>query len=238
MLGYELLPLDNENNKKIYYNKLLISKNKKELEDFISNNKYSLKELFPFKKYYSKQARINILNAYKYILKNKSVNKETLKKLHSIISKDLMEDNDNYYRNDNVYILNGRYNFDKAMNAENIEDKMNKLFDYINEEKDNSEIEEFIKSQIIHFYLVYVHPYEDMNGRTARTLAMWYLLNKNSYQYTIFNRAIMRNEENYLETIRTGRYTRDITNFINFMLRSTKKEIEIIEKPKIKLKKQ
>ena len=29
MLGYEQLSLDNENNKKIYYNKLLISKNKK-----------------------------------------------------------------------------------------------------------------------------------------------------------------------------------------------------------------
>ena len=148
MLGYEQLSLDNENNKKIYYNKLLISKNKKELENYISSHKYSFKELFPFKKSYNKQAKINALNAYKYILENNKISKETLKKLHRIISKDLIDDNGDYYRNENVYILNGRYNFDKAMSVENVEDKMNKLFDFINEEKENSKIDEFIKSKI------------------------------------------------------------------------------------------
>ena len=236
MLGYELLPLDDENNKKIYYNKLLINKNKKELEELIINNKYNFKELFPLKKYYCNQEKINTLNAYKFIIKNKTINKNNLKELYKIISKDIIEDNNNYYRNDNVYILNGRYDYDKAMNAIYVEDKMNRLFEFINEEQEKSKIDEFIKSQIIHFYLVYVHPYDDMNGRTARMLATWYLINNNNYQYTVFNRVITKYQEEYLEAVRKGRYTRNITNFINFILKNTKEEIEKIEKPKIKLK--
>ena len=49
----------------------------------------------------------------------------------------------------------------------------------------------------MHFYFVYIHPYFDVNGRTSRTLAMWYLLNEEAYPYIIFNRAINNNASNY-----------------------------------------
>ena len=41
----------------------------------------------------------------------------------------------------------------------------------------------FIKSQIMHFYFVYIHPYFDINGRTARTTSLWHLLNEKAYPF-------------------------------------------------------
>ena len=73
---------------------------------------------------------------------------------------------------------------------------MNQLFEFINNnELEETEINKFIKSQIMHFYFVYIHPYFDVNGRTSRTVAMWYLLNNKNYPYIIFNRAIEFNKK-------------------------------------------
>ena len=241
MFGIELLPLDDENNKSIRYSKLLIDYNIKRLEENTISKEYNFKELFPSKFKNSKQEKINILKAYKYILKNKSINKDTIKELYNIVSNDLLEDNlelkDNYYRDQNVCILNGKYDYDRAMPPEYVEDKMNKLINYINTNNCNNEIEEFIKSQIIHFYLVYIHPYYDCNGRTARLLSMWYLLNKDLDKYLITNRVILNNREEYLKAIRRGRYSKNITKYLNFVLEGTLNELNINEKPKIKLKK-
>ena len=80
---------------------------------------------------------------------------------------------------------------------------MNELFDFINKYSFNSsKTLEFIKSQIIHFQFVNIHLYYDINGRTARTTAMWYLLNKQIYPYIIFNRAISLNKNEYYKLIK------------------------------------
>ena len=241
MFGIELLPLDDENNKRIRYSKLLINNNIKRLEDNTINKEYNYKKIFPSKYKRGEQEKINTLKAYKYILENKSINKETIKELYDLISNDLLDDNlelkDNYYRDQNVCIINGKYDYEYAMPPEYVEDKMNKLIEYININNCNNEIEEFIKSQIIHFYLVYIHPYYDCNGRTARTLSMWYLLNKNLDKYLISNRVIVKNKEEYLNAIRKGRHSKNITKYLNFILEGTLNELNISEKPKIKLKK-
>lgn len=104
---------------------------------------------------------------------------------------------------------------------------MNQLFEFINNnELEETEINKFIKSQIMHFYFVYIHPYFDVNGRTSRTVAMWYLLNNKNYPYIIFNRAIEFNKKNYEPNIIKGRNYGDITLFIKYMLTSVEKELE------------
>ena len=230
MLGFKLLPLDDEKENSIYYNNLLIRKNKIELEKLLNNYEYTFNELFPFRNCNNKKEKINTYKAYKYILENKKIDKKTLNELYTIISEELLDEEEElhgkYYRDNDVYIFNSRYDFDKAMPKDYIEEKMNKLFEYSNDENSNSKIEEFIKSQIIHFYFVYIHPYNDMNGRTARTTSMWYLLNNNINDYILFNRGIIRHKEDYLKAIRTGRHTKDITNYLNFILKSTILELQ------------
>lgn len=183
----------------------------------------------------SRQRILNLYKGYLYVLKGKEINKETLKELYQILKYNLLDDYDEqnmgeYYRTKPVYILKkGRLDLEPYMGipACDIDFYMNQFFDFVNSNTLNdSEINEFIKSQIMHFYFVYIHPYFDVNGRTSRTVAMWYLLNQKNYPYIIFNRAIALNQKGYDENIIKGRNRGDITLFVKYMLTKVLYELE------------
>lgn len=177
---------------------------------------------------------INLYNGYQYILKGQDITEENVLKLYKILSKDLLEEYDlshmgEKYRKAPVYILkSGRLDdsMDEGIPYEKIEEYMDSYFEFIDTFKvDDSQTEEFIKSQIMHFYFVYIHPFFDINGRSSRTIAMWYLLNKEVYPYIIFNRGI-NFDSNYDRVIGTSKARLDITEFLKYMLISVKKELE------------
>ena len=162
---------------------------------------------------------INLYNGYQYILKGQDITEENVLKLYKILSKDLLEEYDlshmgEKYRKAPVYILkSGRLDdsMDEGIPYEKIEEYMDSYFEFIDTFKvDDSQTEEFIKSQIMHFYFVYIHPFFDINGRSSRTIAMWYLLNKEVYPYIIFNRGI-NFDSNYDRVIGTSITRLDIT---------------------------
>lgn len=176
----------------------------------------------------------NLYNGYRYILTHKQIDKESVRKLYAIISKELLNEHDrtnmgHYYRQKPVYILKGG-RLDIApylgVDADKIDYYMNELFEYINTSGNYDEIEHFIKSQVIHFYFVYIHPYFDMNGRTSRTLSMWYLLNNKNYPYIILNRAIAFDKPTYEDKIIAARSRGDITLFLQYMLIQVLKGLE------------
>lgn len=177
---------------------------------------------------------VNLYNGYKYILTNRDIDKEHLKELYGILSDGLLckEDLDRmgeYYRTAPVYILKkGRLDMELAQGIDYslIDRYMDIYFEYVKEGNDGSITDTFIKSQIMHFYFVYIHPYFDVNGRTSRTLAMWYLLNKEAYPYIIFNRAINNNASNYDEAIADTKNNANISFFIKYMMINVKKELE------------
>lgn len=104
---------------------------------------------------------------------------------------------------------------------------MNCLFDFINNYSlGNFKTDEFIKSQILHFYFVYIHPYYDINGITARCGSIWHLLNDKAYPYVIFNRGIHLNKNEYYKVIREVKKFGNITYFINYMLNTVLIELE------------
>lgn len=182
-----------------------------------------------------KRARIlNLYRAYNYILSHRKIDKESLRELYSIISRDALDNYaknnmGNYYRKEKVYILrhgNLSETPDEGLPAEVIDSFLESYFKFLNEKLNGSETEEYIKSQILHFYFVYVHPYFDVNGRTSRTLAMWYLLNKKAYAYIIFNRGIAYKGNSYDDTIARAKTTHDLTPFINMMLETVRVELE------------
>lgn len=182
-----------------------------------------------------RQRIINLYHGYQYILTHKTINKDTLKELYDQLSENILDPRDKirmgkYYRTAPVYIIKGkRLDVEPFMgiNENKIEYHMNQLFEFINNnELEETEINKFIKSQIVHFYFVYIHPYFDVNGRTSRTVAMWYLLNNKNYPYIIFNRAIAFNQKNYEPNIIKGRNYGDTTLFIKYMLTSVEKELE------------
>lgn len=177
---------------------------------------------------------INLYNGYKYILQGKEINEDTVRKLYQILSDGLLCENDlqrmgDRYRTAPVYILkNGRLDdtMDHGVDAEDIEKYMDSFFEFVN----NGDVfggptDYFIKSQIMHFYFVYIHPYFDINGRTSRTIAMWYLLNNQIYPYIIFNRGI-NFDSSYDRTIGECKNYYELTKFVKYMLINVKKELE------------
>ena len=135
-----------------------------------------------------------------------------------------------YYREGDVFIFysaDASKLPDKGVDPSKVEYYMNKLFSFINTDfNSNSLTDEFIKSQIMHFYFVYIHPYFDTNGRTARTTSMWYLLNKKAYPYLIFNRGIDLSKNDYYKVIKKTKENSNITDFASYMLNSLYSELE------------
>ncbi len=181
-----------------------------------------------------KKRIINLYKGYRYILQKKDINKDNLRVLYDLLSDNLLSNYDKvnmgyYYREAPVYILQGnRLDTEPLMGmpALDLEFYMNNYFDFVNKNNNNSDIENFIKSQIMHYYFVYIHPYFDVNGRTSRTVAMWYLLNNNNYPYIIFNRAISFAKSDYDKTINKCRERNEVTLFLKYMLIQVLKELE------------
>ena len=179
---------------------------------------------------------INLYNGYKYILTHKTIDEKHFKELYGILSDGLLEKSDiakmgDLYREDKVYILkNGRLDIepDQGLPFDLVPEYMKIYFDYVNGNmnSDSTMTDYFIKSQIMHFYFVYIHPYFDVNGRTSRTMDMWYLLKKQAYPYIIFNRGISFKGSKYDRVIKDAKESCDITYFLEMMLDTLKLELE------------
>ena len=177
---------------------------------------------------------INLYKGYRYILKGNDITEENVRHLYEILSKDLLSFEDasrmgSMYRTAPVYILQGGRlddSMDHGLDEKKVPEFMKGFFDYVNNgETFSSPTDYFIKSQIMHFYFVYIHPYFDINGRTSRTVAMWYLLNNDIFPYIIFNRGI-NFDSTYDKTIKECKDRYEITKFLKYMLINVKKELE------------
>ena len=182
-----------------------------------------------------KQRILNLYQGYNYILHYKKMDEQHLHQLYQILSKDILNEYDlshmgKLYRENPVYILqNGRLDMDleEGVDFNNISKLIKYYFEYVNKDlEDDSKINEYIKSQIMHFYFVYIHPYFDVNGRTSRTMAMWYLLKKQAYPYIIFNRGISFKGSKYDKTIKEAKEKMDMSYFLKMMLETLKIELE------------
>lgn len=182
-----------------------------------------------------KRRILNLVSGYSYVLKGKEINKNTLKELYDILSKGLLTKEElknmgEFYRTDDVFIYysdNICKEPDLGVKAHLITEKMDALFTFINNYSLGETLtDEFIKSQIIHFYFVYIHPYFDINGRTARTTSLWHLLNEKAYPFVIFNRGIQIDKSKYYKIIRDVKKYSNINYFLDFMLDSVLMELK------------
>lgn len=183
-----------------------------------------------------KKRILNLYKGYRYILTSgKAINKENLRELYGILSDGLLEPGDianmgEYYRKNDVFVFySDRMDIepDKAVPASEIEKYMSILFEYLSKRKhDGTLTDTYLASQVAHFYFCYIHPYYDINGRTSRTMAMWYLLNHGAYPYIIFNRGIQQSKLKYYKVIRDVQKYKNVTFFLNYMMASLKAELE------------
>ena len=114
------------------------------------------------------------------------ITEENLYKLYMMTVGDFLSDEDklrggNLYRHDTVYVVSDRVEH-SGLDYKKVPEFMKSLIDFANAEDD---INDLVKAAIIHFYIAYVHPYFDGNGRIARLLHLWFLVQK-GYQSALF----------------------------------------------------
>ena len=121
---------------------------------------------------------------------------------------------------------------------------MNILYEYTNESDDKKKFTHpVIKAVLLHFYLSYIHPFNDGNGRTARALFYWYMLNKGYWMFEslTISRIFIKAPAQYARTfLYTEMDELDLTYFISFNIKIIKiaiqKLIEYIKSKQRELK--
>lgn len=107
------------------------------------------------------------------------ITEENIYKLYHLAIESYLEEEDQLppgscYRNDAVYIV-GQEVEHTGLPHQRLPEYMKKLTAFISQD---SEMDDLLKAAVIHFYVAYLHPYFDGNGRMARMMHLWYLVQK------------------------------------------------------------
>ena len=86
-----------------------------------------------------------------------------------------------FYRHDSVYVVGAKVEH-TGLPWQALPERMGELVAFINED---SEINDLLKAALIHFYIAYLYPYFDGNGRMARLMHLWYLVQQ-GYSSALF----------------------------------------------------
>ena len=160
---------------------------------------------------YNAYSKINLVNPYSL---------KDLKSMHGILTYLTNEDSGNFRKGgEGVFDENGNCIF-ICPPAEQVEGLMNQLFDWMKSNKD--EIHPLILSSIFHYEFVFIHPFKDGNGRTARLwqnviLSNWEAL----FEYVPIESEIKKYQEEYYKVIQNCNNNGNSTEFIEFMLKMT-----------------
>lgn len=158
----------------------------------------------------------NMVKAVDFVLTKPTFNKENLFKLYCILSEECLEDDyklrsGEYYRYDEVEV--DSYN---GCPHDKIESCMDSLFEYVNNQISKGDnMTNVVLPNIAHFYIVYIHPYFDYNGRTARMVSFWISLLANSLMVPVLSEAIDDTKNKYYQALRN---TRDSNNDLTYFL--------------------
>lgn len=169
-----------------------------------------------------------VKNAYKAYEMIKEVNPYSIKdllKIHGVMTFLTVEESGTFRTGDeDVFDENGNCIF-IAPKPEFVESLMNNLFDWMKKSKE--EIHPLILSSIFHYEFVFIHPFSDGNGRTARLWQNIILSNwKEIFEYVPIESQIKKYQNDYYKTINNCNNTGNSNEFIEFMLNMIDKELD------------
>ena len=158
----------------------------------------------------------NAIRAYDIIEEINPYEVNDLLKIHGILTKSLV-DRSLMFRLNNEGVFDGDRCIFIAPPPDLVPGLVDDLFGFLNENQD--EINPVILSSIFHYELVFIHPFQDGNGRTVRLLQMAILGKYNEiFYYLPIENEIMNCQNEYYETIKKCNLVGKSTYFIEFML--------------------
>lgn len=161
-----------------------------------------------------------VKNAYKTYEQVDNINPysvKDLKKIHGILTF-AIEDDSGQFRNHGEAVYDGNIQIFMAPPHKMVPTLMDNLFKWMNQAKEN--VNPLILSSIFHYEFVFIHPFSDGNGRTARLwqtaiLAHW----KELFKYIPIETIIKKYQEEYYTAIQNCNNAGNSNEFIEFMLK-------------------
>lgn len=159
----------------------------------------------------------NAYEAYEQMDKVNPYSVDDLKKIHATLTF-LIEKDAGKFRNHGEAVYDGDIQIFMAPPHRLVASLMDNLFNWMNEVKDK--INPLILSSIFHYEFVFIHPFSDGNGRTARfwqtaILSDW----EKAFTYLPIESMIKKNQEEYYTAIQNCNNAGESTEFIEFMLK-------------------
>lgn len=161
--------------------------------------------------------------------KNNRITAETVRYLYQIMVNPFLEDEkdrlsaNQLYRTGAVHIVNQTRNVNvhDGMAHNKLSYHMDELFAFIQTQDSMNDLH---KAAAIHYYFAYLHPYFDGNGRMARMIHLWYLLQQgySASLFLPFSSIIQKTKQDYYKAfdyteknvLISGRL--DITPFLSY----------------------
>jgi Fic family protein len=114
--------------------------------------------------------------------------------------------------------------------ASTLEKRMKAMCDFANQSEDSSPfVHPIIRGVILHFWLAYDHPFKDGNGRTARALFYWLLLNRGFwlFQFVSISQILLRSRSRYGQSfLKTETDGNDLNYFLLHQLEVIEQAIQ------------
>ena len=159
-----------------------------------------------FKPDYTRKAD-DLYNAYDFIDIN-NLTLENVQKTHSILSKNLLpKSQQGLIRSNPMFVINSEDKIEYvAASPEMVKPELDKLFHDIDilQRADLTAFETFYYASLIHLVFVKIHPFQDGNGRTARLIEKWFLIEKIGEKATSvqLEKNYYKNQKDYYSNIR------------------------------------
>jgi len=174
-----------------------------------------------------------IINSYQMMQKltkwkDLDLSEEMLLEIQTTVTEKTLEDisdKERFRRDDDEIVVKDRIN-NEIVHTPPKEMEMRlelkKLIEFANkpEEEDSEDfIHPVVKATILHFWVAYLHPFVDGNGRTARAVFYWYLLKHNYWlvEYLTISRAIIHSKKGYDNSFIYSENENDLTYFVFYI---------------------
>lgn len=160
-------------------------------------------------------------------LKTELITPDLILQLHKEITQDTLKDkmDEGRFRDSDDVVVGDPFIAEKVFYQPPDYKKIPQLIDefckFANDDKQPEFIHPVIKGIILHFLIGFIHPFNDGNGRTARTIFYWYLLSRGYwlFEFMAISKILLRSKKRYgLAYLYTETDEEDLTYFIKYNL--------------------
>ncbi len=182
----------------------------------------------------SEQMVINNYRAMQYIMEHRDepLTTELILAVHRIVTENTLEDSavGRFRDNDDIVVadpVNGTVHHIPPVYTK-VPEMIEELCRFANQDDEGPEkfIHPIVKGVILHFLIGYIHPFEDGNGRCARSIFYWYVFSRGYwlFEYMPISRIILKSRKDYsIAYLHTEYDEMDLTYFLLYNIRCIEK---------------